>query len=337
MKILKVLSAYLISMFIAFVPLTSAKAEQPTKEKPLVLKISHETPAGQISAKSMSSDKLKQLIEARTEGRVKVEIHPGGELYKDPDGLMAAARGIIFCQQASLDVLTEWEPGFEVTCLYGLYTDEEHFVRFLNHKSGGKELIKRLEKKGLTGDIYLSNPWRLWTKVKVTKVEQLKGMPIRTSPAKVEAKAMEALGCRVFSMTAGEIYTAAQTGMIDGVVTLPLAVGGRKLDDIFKFCVIKPAFKQNGVMMALSKMQLDRMPSDIRNIIDKSLPEVCEATTEYSKKLDQDWINKLKARGVTFLSLEPAEWREFDAKFKVVREGYRKVLGNLMDMAEKTR
>lgn len=312
-----------------------------TKESPMVLKISHDLPGTSRGTKVVMANKFRELVDSRSQGRVVVQIHPGGELYNDPEGLVASSKGTIFSQVVSSDALTPWEPGIEVFSMYGLFEGREHCARFLAHKNGGQEIYGRLEKKRLIVRLYVSGPWLLWTKTQVINLEDLKGMPIRTSLSKMEASCMQALGCPTFPLPVGELFTAAQTGMVKGTVTLPLSIASRKLEEVFHFCVLEPPFQINYAGMAISKVVLDKMAPDIKKIVIESLDEAAEYTTKQAVKVNEDYIKELKAKGVTFIKLPPPEWAKFQAKFKEVHKKFvaenPKALEGLMKVVEETR
>jgi len=313
----------------------------PTKESPMVLKLSHSLPATSKGTKVVMSNKFKELVEQRSGAKVKVVIHPGAELYKDPAGLVATAKGTIFSQVVSSDALTTWEKGIEILSMYGTFDDREHGGRFLAHENGGQEIYRRLEKKGLVVALYVSGPWMLWTKTRVTSANDLTGMKVRTTKSKMEAACMKALGCIVYPLPVSELYSAAQTGLVAGTVTLPLSIASRKLDEVFRFSVEKPVFNYNYAGMAVSKKLLDGMPSDIRKIALESLYEAADYTTTQAVSVNDNYIKKLEKRDVTFVTIAPAEWGNFHKRFKQVHEKYVKenpeTFKALLEVVEETR
>lgn len=187
----------------------------------------------------------------------------------------------------------------------------------------------------------MSGPWLLWTKTQVTNLDNLKGMPIRTSLSKMEASCIQAIGCTTFPLAVGELFTAAQTGMVKGTVTLPLSIASRKLEEVFHFCVLEPPFQINYAGMAISKVVLDKMGSDIKKIVIESLEEAAEFTTKQAVKVNEDYVKELRTKGVTFVNLSPSEWAKFRAKFKEVHKKFvaenPKGLEGLMKVVEETR
>ncbi len=71
-----------------------ALAAMPARaDEPIVIKFSHvvapDTPKGK------AAEKFKELAEARTHGKVKVEVYPNSQLYKDKEELEALQLGAV--------------------------------------------------------------------------------------------------------------------------------------------------------------------------------------------------------------------------------------------------
>ena len=152
---------------------------------------------------------------------------------------------------------------------------------------------------------------------------------------------MQALGANVYSLPVSELFTAAQTGMVKGTVTLSLSVASRKLEEVFRFCVVKPPFKIDFTGFAYSKSLFDKMPSEIRKLIIDSMIDANKYASEEAVKVDKHYINDLKTKGVTFVELTPSEWAKFQEKFEEVQKKYLaenyKALEGIMKAVKETR
>ena len=142
-------------------------------------------------------------------------------------------------------------------------------------------------------------------------------------------------------MPVSELYTAAQTGLVEGTVTLPLSVASRKLEEIFRFSVLKPVFTYNYLGMPVSKPVLDGMPSDIRKIVLESSNEAVDYGTSQTMTVCENYIKELKGKGVTFVTITPAEWAQFHKRFREVHESFiednPKAFKELFKVVEQTR
>src|SRR5256885_2725632 len=138
---------------IAFALFTGAQAQQP-----VVVKFSHvvtdETPKGK------GAIRFKELAEAKTKGRVKVEIYPNSQLYKDREELEALQLGAV---QMLAPSVSKFGPlgvrQFEVYDLPYMFPTQEVLDRVVDGPVG-KRLFKLLEPKGIIGLGYWSNGFK---------------------------------------------------------------------------------------------------------------------------------------------------------------------------------
>src|SRR5438445_982647 len=132
---------------IAFALFTGAQAQQP-----VVIKFSHvvtdETPKGK------GAIRFKELAEAKTRGRVKVEIYPNSQLYKDREELEALQLGAVQMLAPSLSTFGPvGAKQFELFDLPYIFQTEAQLVQVTDGTTG-QELMARLARKNSKGRAY---------------------------------------------------------------------------------------------------------------------------------------------------------------------------------------
>src|SRR5713101_5701957 len=138
---------------IAFALFTGAQAQQP-----IVVKFSHvvtdDTPKGK------GAIRFKELAEAKTQGRVKVEIYPNSQLYKDREELEALQLGAV---QMLAPSVSKFGPlgvrQFEVFDLPYMFPDGTSLDRVTDGEIG-KALFAKLESRGIKGLAYWDNGFK---------------------------------------------------------------------------------------------------------------------------------------------------------------------------------
>src|SRR5437870_10979550 len=133
---------------IAFALFTGAQAQQPASQS-IVVKFSHvvtdETPKGK------GAIRFKELAEAKTQGRVKVEVYPNSQLYKDREELEALQLGAV---QMLAPSLAKFAPlgvkEFEVFDLPYIFPSKAALYT-VTEGPIGKSLMQKLEPKGIVG------------------------------------------------------------------------------------------------------------------------------------------------------------------------------------------
>src|SRR5690242_18216527 len=125
---------------------------------PIVIKFSHvvapQTPKGK------GADKFKELAEKYTNGKVKVEVYPNSQLYKDKEEVEALQLGAV---QMLAPSLAKFGPlgvrEFEVFDLPYLFDNYEELHK-VTRGPVGKQLLAKLEPKGIIGLAYWDNGFK---------------------------------------------------------------------------------------------------------------------------------------------------------------------------------
>lgn len=196
-------------------------------QAPIVIKFSHvvapDTPKGK------GAQRFKELVEQRTGGKVKVEVYPNSQLYKDKEEMEALQLGSV---QMLAPSLAKFGPlgvkEFEVFDLPFLFKDTEAF-RAVTEGQVGADLFKKLEPKGIKGLAYWDNGFHIMSANKpLHNVADFKGLKMRIQSSKVLDAQMRALGAIPQVMAFSELYQALQTGVVDGTEGEPSAA---RIDD----------------------------------------------------------------------------------------------------------
>ena len=159
----------------------------------IVIKFSHvvapDTPKGK------AAQKFKELAEAYTAGRVKVELYPNSQLYKDREEMEALQLGAV---QMLAPSLSKFGPlgvrEFEVFDLPYVFPNKETLYRVMDGNIG-KTLFAKLEAKNIVGLAYWDNGFKQMSANKpLRKVEDFRGLKMRIQSSKVLDAQMRALG-----------------------------------------------------------------------------------------------------------------------------------------------
>ena len=162
-------------------------------QQPIVIQFSHvvaaDTPKGKAAAK------FKQLAEERTKGRVKVDVFPNSQLYKDGDELEALQRGAV---QMLAPSVSKFGPigarEFEVFDLPYLFPNVETVDRVTDGEVGRK-LFARLEPKGIKGLAFWDNGFKHMSANRpLRKLDDFRGLKMRVQSSKVIAATFRRLG-----------------------------------------------------------------------------------------------------------------------------------------------
>ena len=126
-----------------------AMASAALAQGPIVIKFSHVVAAD--TPKGRAADRFKQLAEQRTGGKVRVEVYPNSQLYKDGEEMEALQLGSVQMLAPSMSKFGPLGlPEFELFDLPYIFPDRAVLRRVLDGDIG-RDLLKRLESKGIVG------------------------------------------------------------------------------------------------------------------------------------------------------------------------------------------
>ncbi|TXI20306.1 MAG: DctP family TRAP transporter solute-binding subunit [Roseateles sp.] len=286
-------------------PVSAALAQAP-----IVIKFSHvvapDTPKGK------GAQRFKELAEQRTGGRVKVEVYPNSQLYKDKEELEALQLGSV---QMLAPSLAKFGPlgvkEFEVFDLPFIFKDTEAF-RAVTDGTVGADLFKKLEPKGIKGLAYWDNGFHIMSANKpLHKVADFKGMKMRIQSSKVLDAQMRALGAIPQVMAFSELYQALQSGVVDGTEGVPSNFYTQKIFEVQKHMTLSN-HGHLAYAVIVNKKFWDGLPADIRGQLEGAIKDATTYANAIAATENADALNKIKASGkTTVYTLTPAETNEW--------------------------
>lgn len=160
---------------------------------------------------------LKEIVEAESDGRVTIEVHADSTLgtwEEMIEGLQLGSTDIVIESLLSLEAYTDLS-GVETAPF--LYESPEQFFEVWDGELGAeiKGAISDASGYEILGNMY-RGPRELTTKNVVTTLDDLKGLTIRTPSAPTMLATWEALGARAEALPFNEVYSALESGVLDG-------------------------------------------------------------------------------------------------------------------------
>ena len=278
----------------------------------ITIKFSHvvapDTPKGK------GAQKFKELAEQYTEGKVKVEIYPNSQLYKDKEELEALQLGAV---QMLAPSLAKFGPlgvqQFELFDLPMLFANRDE-LRKITDGDVGKGLLAKLEDKGIKGLAYWDNGFKIMSaNSPVITPDDFLGLKMRIQSSKILEAQMEALGAVPQVMAFSEVYQALQTGVVDGTENPPSNMYTQKMHEVQKHATIS-RHGYLGYAVIVNKAFWDGLPEDVRANLDKAMTEATVYANGIAAEENDKSLEAMKAAGTTefheMTDEERAEWLE---------------------------
>jgi C4-dicarboxylate-binding protein DctP len=244
-----------------------------------VIKFSHV--AAIDSPKGKTAQRFKVLVEQASRGRVRVDVYPNNQLYKESDELEALQLGAVQMLAPSLVKLTQsGVREFEVFDLPYLFADDAAVAR-VTEGAIGRSLLNKLESKGMVGLAYWNNGFKVMSANKLLNTpSDFVGLKMRIHSSQTLDAQMEALGAVPRLLDTGEVHMALEAGLIDGTESTPASFQTRKLYEVQSNLTVSN-HGYLGSAVVVNKKFWDGLPSDLRSIIDNAMRDA----TTYGNEL----------------------------------------------------
>lgn len=283
----------------------------------ITIKFSHvvapDTPKGK------GAEKFKQLAEAYTEGKVKVEVYPNSQLYKDKEELEALQLGAVQMLAPSLAKfgplgVREFEV-FDLPFIMKNYDD----LRKITDGPVGRALLDKLDAKGIIGLAYWDNGFKVMSANSQLHVpDDFLGLKMRIQSSKILEAQMKALGAVPQVLAFSEVYQALQTGVVDGTENPPSNMYTQKMHEVQKHATVSN-HGYLGYAVIVNKAFWEGLPEDVRTQLEKAMTELTAYANEIAQKENDDLLAAMKAAGTTtFYELTPEQREEWVAALKPV-------------------
>lgn len=272
---------------------------------------------------------LGQRLDAATQGRIKFQMFPGGVLGGEKELIEQAQVGAIQVVRISLGPMGPVVPEVNVFNMPFVFRSIPH-MRAVIDGPIGQEILDKISASParLVGLAWMDAGSRsLYTKKPVHSAADLKGMKIRMMGNPLFVDTMNAMGGNGISMGYGEVFSALQTGVIDGAENNPPSLytanhykTGAKYYAQTNHLIIPE-------ILVMSKVAWDKLSPADQALVKK---EAREAQMEQRRLWDAaigDYTAKLKAEGVEFVEIDNKPFYEATAP---VRAKYGAAFGDLM-------
>lgn len=305
MKIMK--KAATVATLAAFAATTALTASAETTNLRIQTHYAPETVSGKLATQYMDD------ISRMSNGEIQVEMFYSSSVVKSVETFDAAATGILDCDMTGGGYQTGKNPAFQfVGDIMGGYSTPYQQLSWL-YFGGGLEDAQALYNKY---DMQLVGWWvygqeSLASSRPLTGVDLLKDFKFRSPPG-METKIFAKLGAKPIVMDFTEIFTALETGIIDGADASGLANNvGLGLYDLVKHANFPGFHSMPSDHLACNKSVWDAMPESHRTIMSVAMEALALRTALTFEKKNASAAAQLRAEGVTLHQWSPEDLQTF--------------------------
>ncbi len=256
-----------------------------------------------------------KMINEESDGRLKVEIYPGGQLYDDTKLISAVKTGA--CEMGSVYTFNAATivPEFKVFTIPMVINGREKYIKLIEGDIG-KYLFSKIEDKGIK-----PLGWVVWgiggeemAIISTTPLHvpsDLKGKIVRSMSPEQAQYFQEYCGASSGMVSGAELYMALQRGTLNASVASLSHLVDRKLSEIAPYCLLFPLSTFPNILI-MNAQFYDKLPEDLQQVINsvtakiqkESYKESAYVATVYELKAKQ----AVEARGGEIYTPTPEEY-----------------------------
>lgn len=258
---------------------------------------------------------FKEKVEELSGGSITIDLQASGVLGSENDVLdaMLGGGGGIDISRISAFALTSY--GGEKSKLLSVpftFVNRQHFWNFAESELAADFLMEPHENgSGVRGLFYGEEGFRhFFTKKEIKGIEDLKGMKLRVSNDPIMNGMVEGLGASPTVVSFGELYSALQTGVVDGAEQPIANYQSNAFPEVAPYLILD-GHTLGAIQVVITDEAWDKLTPEQQDV----LVEAGKYASEFNKKISEEAENKvldqLKADGVNVVEVtDIAPWQE---------------------------
>jgi len=262
--------------------------------------------------------KFAELVAAKSGGKMKVNVFPGGTLGGDAANVSALQGGTVEFVMLNSGILAQQVKDFEVYDFPFMFANAKEADAIVDGPFGQK-LHAKLADKGIIGLAYTELGFRNLTNSKrpINTVEDMAGLKLRVIPNAINVDWVKAVGANPTPMAFPEVYAGMEQKAIDGQENPLSVILANKFYEVQKNLAITN-HQYNPQSLIFSKKIWDTLQPAERKVLQDAATEAAL----YQRKVNRDaaatQLAELKKNGMQVTELSAAEQAKLRDKFKPV-------------------
>ena len=310
---MKTLTRALAVGLAALLPISAALA-QDIKERSF--KFALQNPKGHPL--EQGATKFSELVAARSGGKIKVNVFPGGTLGGDAANVSALQGGTIEFVMLNSGILASQVKDFEVYDFPFMFASAKEADTVVDGPFGQKMHAKLLD-KGIVGLAYTELGFRQMTNSKkaINAVDDIAGLKLRVIPNAINVDWVKALGANPTPLAFPELYAALEQKAVDGQENPLSVIQANKFYEVQKFLTLTN-HQYNPQSLIFSKKVWDTLSPAEQKILRDAAAEAARFQRQVNREAAAGQLDALKKAGMQVAEFSPAEQAKLREKLKPV-------------------
>ncbi len=251
---------------------------------------------------------FKEKVEELSNGKIKIDVQASGVLGSENDVLdtMLGGGGTIDISRISAFALTSY--GGEKSKLLSIpytFVSREHFWNFATSDLAPEFLLEPHENgSGVRGLFYGEEGFRHFFTVKpVNNLEDLKGMKLRVSNDPIMNGMVEGLNASPTVVSFGELYSALQTGVVDGAEQPVANYKSNAFQEVAPNLILD-GHTLGAIQVIITDEAWDKLTEEQQNILVEAGKYASEFNRKISEEAEKKVLDELKEEGINIVEVD---------------------------------
>lgn len=278
--------------------------------------------------KHEASVKFKEYLEEHSNGNIEVTIYPNNTLFDTANQYQNLASNNTQFIISDMSRMTDVHPAFNIPNLPFLFENNEQSMKFWKSEMG-EEILSSFEKDGIKALAVWPNGTKniMNNKRGIRSPEDLEGLKIRTQGGPVLTETYQLLNASTLSMGIDELFTALETGVVDGLENTFGALESFNFDEVTEYLTVSNHNRIDYVFQTNLEFW-DSLDEETQKLIQEAADHASDFALESSDSLNEESFQKLKDRGnVEIIELTEEEREAFKEAFQPLYDKWAPEIG----------
>ncbi|MBR2494977.1 DctP family TRAP transporter solute-binding subunit [Helicobacter sp.] len=263
----------------------------PKEQESYTIKFSHVVSSG--TPKGKAADFFAKRVEELSQGKIKVEVFPSTQLVDDDKVFQELKRNNVQMAAPSFSKFTPIVKEFNLWDVPFIFRDSEHLHKVMDGEVG--DILKeKIAQKGFIALDYWDAGFKHFSSNKkpIIVPEDAKGQKLRIQTSKVLEEQIKAMGANPQVINFGEVYSALQTGVVDGTENPLSNFYNSKFYEVQKSLTLS-SHGYLGYLVVMSEKFWRELPSDLQEVVKQAIKEATEFEREESARDESQLLANL--------------------------------------------
>lgn len=281
--------------------------------------------------------KFGELLEEKSDGRIKLDLYYSGSLGDKASTVQGMQTGTIDAAMLMSGVIADYGcDSLGVFTLPYLFDSVEHARTFEKSKDG-KALLDTVQSSGSSmvcvGTYQESARNYFFTKKRVEKPDDMNDMMIRCQEGSIYYDSVEAVGAFAQSVAFSELYSALQSGVVDGAEQPLSGFVNNAFQEVAKYYVLDQ-HEISPNLILFSEVTWNRLSAEDQQMIRECMEESVPYFEELSDAKDEEYMQMIQDSGTEIIEVDVAEWQDACAS---VYDKHGQVYADLIEQVKNTK